>query len=59
MNTYFGHAPNASGSVDLGSYASSVSAVSAASAGDHRFTVTDLLGSSFTVTIQSSALTTT
>lgn len=59
MNTYFGHAPNASGSVDLGSYASSVSAVSAASAGNHRFTVTDLLGSSFTVTIQSSALTTT
>lgn len=57
MDSYFGHAANAAASINIGSYVSSVQQISASSSGDHRFTVSDLLGSSFTVTMQSSALT--
>jgi len=59
MNSYFGGSPNASASIDIGSYSASIAAISASSDGDHRFTVSDMLGESFTVTIQSSAMTAT
>lgn len=48
---------NTSASIDIGSYSASLAEIAAASSGDHRFTVSDMLGASFTVTIQSSALT--
>lgn len=57
MDSYFSHAANSNAAIDIGTYSASVSAQSAQSTGDHRFTVSDLLGSSFTVTLQSSALT--
>jgi hypothetical protein len=57
MDSYFSHWPNAAAAISIWSYASSISAISANSSGDHRFTVSDMLGSSFTVTMQSSALT--
>jgi hypothetical protein len=57
MDSYFGHAANASASINIGSYVANVAQISASSSGDHRFTVADLLGSTFTVTMQSSALT--
>ncbi len=57
MDSYFSHSPNAWASIDIGTYAASVTTTSASSAGDHRFTVSDLLGNAFAVTLQSSALT--
>lgn len=57
MDSYFGHSPSASAGIDIGTYGASLSTTNAASAGYHRFTVSDLLGSGFTVTIQSSDLT--
>lgn len=58
MDSYFSHWPNANASIDIWSYASNISAISASSSGNHRFTVSDMLWAAFTVTIQSSALTT-
>ena len=57
MLSYFGHAANTNTAIDIGTYDSSLDAISAASSGDHRFTVSDLKGSAFTVTLQSSDLT--
>lgn len=57
MDSYFSHSANAATAIDIGTYSASISAQNAQSSGDHRFTVSDLLGSSFTVTLQSSALT--
>jgi hypothetical protein len=57
MDTYFSHSPNTATTIDIGTYPASISAISAASSGDHRFTVSDLAGKSFTVTLQSSDLT--
>lgn len=57
MNTYFGHGPNTSTTIDIGTYDASITAFNAYSSGDHRFTISDLAGKSFTVTLQSSALT--
>ena len=57
MNSYFSHAANVWSNIDIGSYAASLEEISAASAGDHRFTVSDMLWSAFTITLQSSALT--
>lgn len=57
MSSYFWHPANTSGSINIGSYAASATAISAQSSGDHRFTVSDLLWASFTVTLQSSTLT--
>ena len=57
MNTYFGHSPNVATSIDIGTYAANIATTSVSSNGTHRFTASDLLGSAFTVTIQSSALT--
>lgn len=57
MDTYFSHAASAATTMDIGTYAADVVAISAASTGDHRFTVSDLKGSIFTITLQSSDLT--
>lgn len=57
MDTYFSHAANTATTIDIGTYVASLDAISAASSGNHRFTVSDMLGSGFTITIQSSALT--
>lgn len=57
MDSYFGHAANQNAAIDIGSYDSSLSAIAAASSGDHRFTVTDLAGKTFAVTVVSSDLT--
>jgi len=57
MNSYFSHAANQQENIDIGSYVASLEEIAAASAGDHRFTVSDMLWSAFTVTLQSSALT--
>lgn len=57
MDSYFSHGPNAWTSIDIGTYAASVTTTSASSEGNHRFTVSDLLGNAFSVTLQSSALT--
>jgi len=56
MDSYFGHTANGSNTIDIGTYDASLDTISAASAGDHRFTVSDLRGKSFTITLQSSAL---
>ncbi len=45
-------------SIDIWTYWASLAAISATSAPDHRFTVSDMLGNSFTITLSSSALTT-
>lgn len=57
MDSYFSHAANQQENIDIGSYAASLDEIAAASSGDHRFTVSDMLWSAFTVTLQSSALT--
>jgi hypothetical protein len=57
MDSYFSHAPNIATSIDLGTHAASMTTSSVSSSTNHRFTVSDLLGAAFTVTIQSSALT--
>ncbi len=57
MDTYFGHAADPLASIDIGNYGVSLSEISAASSDNHRFTVSDMLGDSFTITLQSSALT--
>ncbi len=57
MDSYFSHGANTGASIDIWSYAASLSAISAASSSNHRFTVSDMLGSSFVITLQSSALT--
>jgi len=57
MDTYFSHSGNQSASIDIGTYDASLAVISAASNSDHRFTISDLEGSSFTVTVQSSDLT--
>jgi len=57
MNSYFSATnPNASLTIDIGTYDASLNAIDAASSGDHRFTVSDLRGKSFTITVQSSSL---
>lgn len=57
MNSYFAAAnPSSSTTIDIGTYDASLSAIAAASSGDHRFTVSDLRGKSFTITVQSSSL---
>lgn len=55
--TYFGHTANSNATINIGTYEANLNPISAASAGDHRFTVSDMLGSGFVVQIQSSALT--
>jgi len=58
MNSYFGAtSPNSATAIDLGSYTGALTAISAASTGDHRFTLNDQEGKAFTVTLASSALT--
>ncbi|MCX6824164.1 MAG: hypothetical protein NT085_03480 [candidate division SR1 bacterium] len=57
MDSYFLHPGNQSNNIDIGSYAASLEEISASSASDHRFTVSDMLGSAFTITLQSSSLT--
>lgn len=57
MDSYFSHAANADTSIDIGTYDASITAQNGQSDGDHRFTVSDLAGKSFTVTVQSSDLT--
>lgn len=57
MDSYFSHAASTATAMDIGTYAADISAISASSAGNHRFTVVDLKGSSFTITLQSSDLT--
>jgi len=56
MNSYFSHSPSTATTIDIGTYDASLDAISAASSGYHRFTVSDLRGKSFTITVQSSAL---
>jgi len=56
MDSYFSHSPNTATTIDIGTYDASLDAISAASSGDHRFTVSDLRGKSFTITLQSSSL---
>lgn len=58
MDSYFSHWPNATTAISIWSYVSSISAISANSSGDHRFTVSDMVWNTFAITIQSSALTT-
>ncbi len=57
MDTYFGHSANTAEDISLGEYEATIDPFDAYSSGDHRFTVSDLAGKSFTVTLQSSALT--
>ena len=58
MNGYFGwSSPNTASSIDIGTYSASLTQISASSDPDHRFTVSDMLWEAFTVTIQSSAMT--
>jgi hypothetical protein len=57
MDFYFSHSPNSTTTIDIGTYDASLTPIAAASSGDHRFTVSDMAGKSFTVTVQSSALT--
>jgi len=59
MQTYFGHTANQSEAIDIGTYVASLSSIDAQSSGDHRFTVSDLKGDAFVVTLQSSDLTAT
>lgn len=58
MDSYFSHWPNSNAAISIWSYISSISAISANSSGDHRFTVSDMVWNSFSITMQSSALTT-
>ena len=55
--TDFGHAANLATTIDIGTYDASLAAIAAQSSGDHRFTVSDLRGKYFTITLQSSDLT--
>ncbi|MCX6824838.1 MAG: hypothetical protein NTY80_01320 [candidate division SR1 bacterium] len=62
MSLYFiplnGHVTgNVSATVDIGNYGASLAEIAATSSGDHRFTVSDMLGNSFNVTLSSTALT--
>ena len=57
MDSYFWHSPNGSSGIDIWNYAASLNPIPATSSGDHRFTVSDILGTAFTVTLQSSDLT--
>lgn len=57
MDSYFLHPGNQSNNIDIWSYAASLEEISASSASDHRFTVSDMLWSAFTITLQSSSLT--
>lgn len=50
---------NTSATIDLGTYPANMSAFDTYSSGNHRFVASDMLGSWFTVTIVSSALTAT
>jgi|GEM_PF-1121108 len=59
MDSYFSHSGNQSASIDIGTYDASLAPISAQSSGDHRFTVSDMAGKSFTVTLASSDLTAT
>ena len=45
MDSYFGHSGNTNADIHIGTYAASISSISAQSSGDHRFTVSDTLGS--------------
>jgi hypothetical protein len=59
MDSYFSptHSPSTATTIDIGTYDASLSAINAASSGDHRFTVSDLRGRMFAVIISSSNLT--
>lgn len=57
MNAYFAGGPNTATEISLGEHDASLDAFDAYSSGDHRFTVSDLRGKSFTVTVVSSDLT--
>jgi len=57
MDSHFSHAANQAEAIDIGSYDASLSTIDAASSGDHRFTISDMAGKSFTVSVQSSSLT--
>ncbi len=57
MDSYFSHSGNTNADIDIGTYGASLSPIAAQSSGDHRFTVSDLKGNAFVVTIQSSDLT--
>ncbi|MCX6824837.1 MAG: hypothetical protein NTY80_01315 [candidate division SR1 bacterium] len=48
---------SSSASIDIGTYGASLTEIAATSSSDHRFTVSDMLGNSFTVTLSSSTLT--
>jgi len=56
MDSYFSHSPNTGTTIDIGTYAASLDAINAASSSDHRFTVNDLRGKSFYITVVSSDL---
>ncbi len=48
---------NSNPTIDIGTYSANINAFDAYSSGNHRFTVSDMLGSGFTITLASSALT--
>lgn len=56
MSAYITTAPNTDATIDIGNYDSSLAPIAATSSGDHRFTVSDLKGDAFTITISSSKL---
>lgn len=56
MDSYFWHSPDLSNSMNIWQYLSSLLSITASSTWNHRFTISDMLGSSFVVTIQSTAL---
>lgn len=56
MDTYFGHSPDTSSSMDIWQHSSSIQNIVAASTGNHRFTLSDMIWATFVVTMQSSAL---
>lgn len=56
MSAYITTAPNTDATIDIGNYDSSLAPIAATSSGDHRFTVSDLKGDAFTITLSSSKL---
>lgn len=48
---------NSSSTIDIGTYSANINAFDAYSSGNHRFVVSDMLGSGFTITLASSDLT--
>jgi hypothetical protein len=56
MDSYFSHSPDSSSSMNIWQYGSKIWSIIAASTWNHRFTISDMLGGSFVITIQSTAL---